>query len=91
MQALASGGPEVGVAVGPATRRRRKVARMVFTVVLVFAVTWLPIHVFNLCFTLVDPFPRTEVMYNVKVRWRLVLHQGAVVYSSLYSFICIQF
>ena len=91
MQALTSGGPEVGVAVGPATRRRRKVARMVFTVVLVFAVTWLPIHVFNLCFTLVDPFPRTEVMYNVKVRWRLVLHQVAVVHSSIYSFICIQF
>ena len=57
-----------GLVLGAVARRRRKVARMVFIVVLVFAVTWLPIHVFHLCFVFMDNFPRTEVSYDVKVR-----------------------
>ncbi|XP_070210948.1 G-protein coupled receptor 54-like [Littorina saxatilis] len=83
----APGGPEVGVAVGPVARRRRKVAKMVFAVVLVFAVTWLPIHVFNLCLTLIDPFPRTEVMYNVKIMCHTLSYLNSCLNPFIYAFL----
>lgn len=48
-------------------RRRRKVAKIVAAVVILFAVTWLPIHLFQLCFNLMSDFPMNQTMYNLKI------------------------
>ncbi|CAG5134962.1 unnamed protein product, partial [Candidula unifasciata] len=43
-------------------RRRRKVAKIVAAVVILFAVTWLPIHLFNLCFNFMSDFPMNQTI-----------------------------
>lgn len=48
-------------------RRRKKVAKIVAAVVILFAITWLPIHLFHLCFYLMSNFPMTQTMYNLKI------------------------
>ncbi|CAG5128891.1 unnamed protein product, partial [Candidula unifasciata] len=42
--------------------RRKKVAKMVAAVVILFALSWLPIHVFNLCFILMPNFPKSQII-----------------------------
>jgi len=48
-------------------RRRRKATKMVAVIVIMFAVSWLPIHVFHLWYRFQDDFPKTQATYVFKI------------------------
>ncbi|GFO11666.1 orphan G-protein coupled receptor 54 [Plakobranchus ocellatus] len=77
-QAVMGGGTTIA-------NRRKKVAKMVAAVVILFAITWLPIHLFNLCFLFVDNFPRNMPMYYVKIFAHTLSYTGSCVNPFVYT------
>ncbi|XP_025096379.1 G-protein coupled receptor 54-like isoform X1 [Pomacea canaliculata] len=77
---------EAEISEGPVIRRRRRVAKTVFAIVLLFAVTWLPIHVFNLCYVLIDPFPKTAFLYSVKIMCHTLSYLNSCLNPFVYGF-----
>ncbi|RUS91764.1 hypothetical protein EGW08_000472, partial [Elysia chlorotica] len=65
--------------------RRKKVAKMVAAVVVLFAITWLPIHLFNLCFVLLDDFPQSRPLYILKIFAHTLSYTGSCVNPFVYT------
>lgn len=69
------------------TRRRSKVTRMVFIVVLLFAVCWLPVHVFQLNRLFNPNFPKTKVVYVLKMISHTLSYANSIVNPFVYAFL----
>ncbi|XP_064614115.1 G-protein coupled receptor 54-like [Liolophura sinensis] len=67
-------------------KRRRKVAKMVAVVVLLFATFWMPIHVLNLCFAFAPDFPATNELYDFKVFAHTLSYANSCVNPIVYAF-----
>ncbi|KAK3803752.1 hypothetical protein RRG08_029680 [Elysia crispata] len=65
--------------------RRKKVAKMVAAVVVLFAITWLPIHLFNLCFVLLDDFPQSTPLYILKIFAHTLSYTSSCVNPFVYT------
>lgn len=65
--------------------RRKKVAKMVAAVVILFAISWLPIHLFNLCFTLMKDFPKSQVTYDLKIFAHTLSYTNSCVNPFVYT------
>ena len=68
-------------------KRRKRVTKLVASVVIVFALFWLPIHVLNLWFKLDDNFPRTNVMYIMKIISHTLSYANSCVNPFVYAFL----
>ncbi|CAL1530081.1 unnamed protein product, partial [Lymnaea stagnalis] len=66
-------------------RRRKKVAKMVAAVAILFAITWLPIHVFNLVFVLMDGFPRSKPLFDFKIFAHTLSYTSSCVNPFVYT------
>lgn len=69
------------------TRRRSKVTRMVFIVVLLFAVCWLPVHVFQLNRIFNPDFPKTKTVYVLKMISHTLSYANSIVNPFVYAFL----
>ena len=69
------------------TRRRSKVTRMVFIVVLLFAICWLPVHVFQLYRIFNPQFPRTITVYVLKMVSHTLSYANSIVNPFVYAFL----
>ncbi|XP_061185583.1 galanin receptor 2a-like [Saccostrea echinata] len=69
------------------TRRRGKVTRMVFIVVLLFAVCWLPVHVFQLIRIFNPHFPKTTPVYVLKMISHTLSYANSIVNPFVYAFL----
>ncbi|XP_046555665.1 G-protein coupled receptor 54-like [Haliotis rubra] len=67
-------------------RRRRKVAKMVAIVVILFASLWLPIHAFSLAYHFHPKFPKTQVLYNIKLIAHTLSFFNSCVNPFVYAF-----
>lgn len=65
--------------------RRKKVAKMVAAVVFLFALSWLPIHVFNLCFTLMSNFPKSQILFDFKIFAHTLSYTNSCVNPFVYT------
>lgn len=68
-------------------KRRKRVTKLVASVVIVFAVLWLPIHIINLWFKLDPNFPRTGVMYAFKIIAHTLSYANSCVNPFVYAFL----
>ncbi|KAH9524744.1 KiSS-1 receptor, partial [Bulinus truncatus] len=67
-------------------RRRKKVAKMVAAVAILFAITWLPIHLFNLVYVLMDDrFPRSRALYDLKIFAHTLSYTSSCVNPFIYT------
>ncbi|KAI8789059.1 kiSS-1 receptor-like isoform X2 [Biomphalaria glabrata] len=67
-------------------RRRKKVAKMVAAVAILFAITWLPIHLFNLVYVLMDEsFPKSKPMYDLKIFAHTLSYTSSCVNPFIYT------
>ena len=78
------GAPVVGRLQG---HKRRKAAKMVGVVILLFATCWLPIHIFQLWYKYDPYFPRTEVTYVYKILAHALSYANSCVNPIVYSFL----
>ncbi|XP_048242108.1 G-protein coupled receptor 54-like [Haliotis rufescens] len=67
-------------------RRRRKVAKMVAIVVILFASLWFPIHAFSLAYHFHPHFPKTQVLYNIKIIAHTLSFFNSCVNPFVYAF-----
>jgi len=63
------------------------VTKLVASVVIVFAVSWLPIHVLNLWFKIDPFFPRTPAMYLMKIIAHTLSYSNSCVNPFVYAFL----
>ncbi|XP_059165794.1 galanin receptor 2a-like [Physella acuta] len=66
-------------------RRRKKVAKMVAVVVILFAITWLPIHLFNLCYALIPNFPQSQPLYDLKIFAHTLSYTSSCINPFVYT------
>lgn len=67
--------------------RRRRTTKLVATVVILFAVLWFPIHFINLWFKIDPNFPRTNIMYLVKIIAHTMSYANSCVNPIVYAFL----
>ncbi|XP_052245683.1 galanin receptor type 1-like [Dreissena polymorpha] len=68
-------------------KRRKRVTKLVASVVIVFAVFWLPIHVINLWIKFDPDFPRTPAMYAMKIVSHTLSYSNSCVNPFVYAFL----
>ncbi|KAL3831314.1 hypothetical protein ACJMK2_023082 [Sinanodonta woodiana] len=68
-------------------RRRKRVTKMVASVVLVFAAFWLPIHIINLWMKLDKGFPRSDQMFAFKIFAHTLSYANSCVNPIVYAFL----
>ncbi|XP_060557530.1 galanin receptor type 1-like isoform X2 [Ruditapes philippinarum] len=69
-------------------KRRKRVTKLVASVVIVFALFWLPIHILNMWFKL-DPenFPKTPTMLMFKIASHTLSYANSCVNPFVYAFL----
>ena len=67
-------------------KRLRRITKFVASVVMVFAIFWLPIHFINLWIRLDPGFPRTEPMYWFKILAHSLSYANSCVNPFIYAF-----
>ncbi|XP_074658675.1 G-protein coupled receptor 54-like [Tubulanus polymorphus] len=68
-------------------RNRKKLAKMVATVVALFAICWFPIHFFQIWFALAgEDFPRNMITYNFKIFAHTLSYANSCLNPFVYSF-----
>ncbi|WAQ94429.1 GALR2-like protein [Mya arenaria] len=68
-------------------KRRKRVTKLVASVVIVFAVSWLPIHILNIWFKYDPLFPRTPTMYVMKIVSHTLSYSNSCVNPFVYAFL----
>ncbi|KAL4222628.1 receptor [Mactra antiquata] len=69
-------------------KRRKRVTKLVASIVIVFALFWLPIHIINLWLKLdLDSFPRTDAVYFLKVFFHTLSYANSCVNPFVYAFL----
>ena len=68
-------------------KRRKRVTKLVASVVIVFATFWLPIHIINLWLKLDDNFPRTPAMYTFKLFAHTLSYANSCVNPFVYAYL----
>lgn len=68
-------------------KRRKRVTKLVASVVIVFALFWLPIHILNLWFKLDPGFPRTPTMLMFKIASHTLSYANSCVNPFVYAFL----
>ncbi|XP_045169559.1 galanin receptor type 1-like [Mercenaria mercenaria] len=68
-------------------KRRKRVTKLVASVVVVFALFWLPIHILNLWFKLDPDFPKTPTMLLFKIASHTLSYANSCVNPFVYAFL----
>ena len=70
-----------------ALQQKRKITRMIMVVVLLFALCWLPLQIFNIWFRLDKTFPRNRATYTFKVFAHTLSYANSCVNPFVYAFL----
>ena len=68
-------------------KRRKRVTKLVASVVIVFATFWLPIHIINLWLKFDVNFPKVPMMFNFKIFAHTLSYANSCVNPFVYAYL----
>lgn len=68
-------------------RRKKRITRMIALIILLFAIFWFPIHVLNIYTKLYPDFPKTEVLFIIKLLAHTLSYTNSCLNPLIYAFL----